>query len=84
MYYLLSGRHVPALIPPSEDEADRFIGSPKLPPRPLGEITHGLPSRLVRLVMRCCNRDPAMRPASARQVAGVLKMIQASFAEAPV
>ena len=84
IYYLLGGRHLPALIPPTENGAQHFIGSPELDPTPLSQIVPGLPPGVASLVMRCCTKEPAQRPTSAHQVAAALRTIQSNFTDKTV
>jgi eukaryotic-like serine/threonine-protein kinase len=63
-YYLLSGRHV------FEAESAIELCAKHLhdPPAPLAGRVPGLDEELERLVLDCLAKDPALRPASAREM----------------
>jgi len=78
VYYLFSGRYLPALVPDQDDDA-HFIHARRLDPTPLDELNPNVPAGLARLVMRCCARDPADRPGSMDEVAASLALLWAVF-----
>ena len=78
MYFLLTGRHVPAMIPAQGDNA-HFIAHAKISaPRPLS-LRPGLPAALDTLVMHCLEKEPIMRPSSIQDVLKALSDVRASF-----
>jgi serine/threonine-protein kinase len=71
MYYLFTGRFVPALIAQPGDEA-HFIGSRDVDPHPLGTLNPSVPALLEEVVLRCVRKDPFERPSCIEEVQEIL------------
>ncbi len=71
MYFVLTGRHVPALIGPAGDDV-LFISGEKTSLTPVREWNPQVPKVIANLVARCCNQDPIERPSTMQEVHRVL------------
>jgi len=71
-YYLLSERQVVTLMPDANG-GEHVIVSRKLKTAPLDELCPQAPRGVSRVVMSCVERDPALRPRSARELLKVLR-----------
>ena len=70
-YELLSGQTPFGARSPQRLFAAHLTESPK----PLDDLRPGLPAPLVSLVMRCLEKDPADRPATAREIVRALDLL---------
>ena len=77
MYYLLTERHIPALI--TNPGETMYMSTLKLRPRDITDANPSVPMRLARLVVDCCQSEPVMRCTSAGIVVEVLKGILRGF-----
>jgi eukaryotic-like serine/threonine-protein kinase len=72
MYFLLTGRHVPAMIPAQNDKAlfiaheDAHVASPR-------SLKPGIPIGLDAIVMRCIEKAPVARPSCIDEVLKILE-----------
>jgi len=71
MYYLLTGKHVPAQIAPANG-GEYFIRSNGIRPVPVRELNPAVPEGVARLIERCCELAPLKRPAAMTEVREVL------------
>jgi len=80
MYFLLTGRHVPAIIAPHENGA-HFIAHHRARAQPPKEIRPEIPAALDDVVMRCLERDPLARPSCMEEVLSILLGLRKMFTE---
>jgi len=80
MYFLLTGRHVPAIIAPQENGA-HFIPYRKAKAPPPREMRPEIPAPLDDVVMRCLRKDPFARPSCAEEVLSILLGVRKRFIE---
>lgn len=78
MYFLLTGRHVPAMIPALGDNS-HFIAHRTTRPAPLRSLRQAIPGELDEIVSRCIEREPVARPSCAEEVLAVLSEVRARF-----
>ncbi len=79
MYWALTGKNVPTLIP--KQNSLGMTDTPKECPPP-NKIKSQIPQKVSDLVMRCVNNDPAERPANMMEVVSTLDtIIQAIFGD---
>lgn len=74
MYFLFSGRHVPAMLATPGDNK-HFIGSRDMPVTPLRELDPRVPPILNDVVLRCVRKDPRERPSCVEEVRDVLQEV---------
>jgi len=78
MYFLLTGRHVPAMIPPVGNDA-HFIAQRKARPSSLRLIRPDIPAALDALVLRCVEKEPINRPSGVEEVLATLSEVRKRF-----
>ncbi len=79
MYFLLTGRNVPAMIPAQNDPAHFIAGdTAAAPPR---ELKPEVPVALDAVTMRCLEKEPIARPACVEEVRDVLEEVRARFVQ---
>jgi len=78
MYFLLTGRHVPAMIPPAGNNA-HFIAQRKVRPRSLRQIREDIPTDLDEIVLRCVEKEPINRPYGMEAVLTTLSEVRERF-----
>lgn len=71
MYWALTGKNVPTLIP-KKDTLDVFLKQPLKPPH---EIKPGISEPISNLVIHCVQEDPAKRPKNMLEVVSRLDML---------
>ena len=67
MYFLLTGRHVPAMIAAQGDNA-HFIVARNARVTPPREINSAIPAGLERTVLLCLEKEPIARPSCVEEV----------------
>ncbi len=80
MYWLLTRKHVPTMIP--KGDADSLTTSKSRKARPPHELNPDVPTALSSLVMQCIETDPAKRPANMMSVHERLELAVAQFQRA--
>jgi hypothetical protein len=78
MYFLLTGKHVPALMPAPGDSS-HFIGSRRVDAPSLRTMNPSVPPDLDELVLRCVAKDLIARPASMEEARQVLQDVSAKY-----
>ena len=63
MYWALTGRHVPTLIPKNMDRLELASSTPSGPPPSPSNLKPQIPVGISNLVMECVSDDPRKRPA---------------------
>jgi eukaryotic-like serine/threonine-protein kinase len=77
MYWLLTRKHVPTMIP--KGDSDGLNTSKSRKARPPHELNPDVPTALSSLVMQCVETDPAKRPANMMSVYERLELAIAQF-----
>lgn len=77
MYFLLTGRYVPAIVPPQG--ATHFLVQRKVKTPPPRSIKPGIPAALDALIMRCLEKEPIERPASMTEALDILSSVRDRF-----
>jgi len=77
MYFLFTGRHVPALLPDPDDGL--FIGPRGARPEPPRSLNPDLPAALDKVIMRCLEKDPLGRPSCIEEVMDVLLKVRDQY-----
>lgn len=80
MYFLLTGRHIPAMIPALGDNS-HFIVQCKAKPAPLRSLREAIPAELDEIVTRCIEKEPIARPSCVEEVLTTLSEVQSKFAD---
>lgn len=78
MYFLLTGKHVPAIMPAQNDSA-HFIAHVETTVEPPAAINPRIPPRLDKLILRCIERDIKDRPSRMDDVIAVLEDQAANY-----
>ena len=78
LYFLLTGRHVPALIPAVGDPS-HFITSRDISPMPPRSLNENIPPILAGIIMGCVKREVIERPACIDEVIDVLAEVRSGF-----
>ena len=78
LYFLLTGRHVPALIPAVGDPS-HFIASRDINPMSPRSLNENVPPVLAHIVLRCVKREVIERPACIEEVIDVLAEARSGF-----
>ena len=78
MYFLLAGRHVPALIPAQGDNS-HFIPANGLNTPAPRSINPRVPPILDQMVLRCVATEPIERPSCMDEVTDVLTELRSAF-----
>jgi len=71
MYFILTGRYVPALIAPAGDNG-LFISGEEMSLTPVREWNPQVPQVIADMVEWCCARDPLERPSAMQEVHRIL------------
>ena len=80
MYFLLTDRHIPALMPAMGDRS-HFIVSQYMGPKPPRDVNPSIPWELSDLVLRCVELETVQRPSSMTEVISVLEDVRSQFTE---
>jgi serine/threonine-protein kinase len=80
MYFLFSGRHVPAIIP-VPGEASHFIGSRDLAVPSLHTFNESLPPALDDIVLQCVQKNELDRPSRIEEVREVLTEVDKRYSD---
>lgn len=68
LYRIVTGTPLPALMPGHKDDGAVFISGAKVEAKPVHELDPNVPRTLSDIIMHCCERKPARRPKSMREV----------------
>ena len=78
MYFLLAGKHVPAIMPAQNDNA-HFIAHPVSDVEAPNSLNPRVPPRLSNLILRCIERETKSRPSCMEDVIAVLEDQAANY-----
>ena len=78
IYFLLTDRHVPALIP-AQGDSSLFISSPVMKPVPPRSLNPNVPRVLEKMILRCVETEMVARPSCIEEVLNVLLEVREQF-----
>lgn len=80
MYFLVTKRHVPALIPALGDSSHFIVSRYAEPPSP-HSLNPSVPPRMDRLILRCLRQEAIERPSCMDEVLTTLHEVRSAFVD---